>query len=216
MTLRCISVTCFQRFTPSVGTKQTTERPGEVFRDGSQTVGFGLLMAIRKRCQKLKFVHQMLCWVLRDWISCLFSSSSLWAGAAVTGQPASEPAPLCADLLCNWKNWREADSGGYRLWSRKCLFSASVLNSLEELSRHSHLSPAPGKLLSAPSLFLSPCPDSTCWVLSCRPPGQRSGRESGSLKNLIKCKQCPSVSVDDLRSLCWGFAFHYKSLTRHL
>lgn len=69
----------------------------------------------------------MLCWVLRDWISCLFSSSSLWAGAAVTGQPASEPAPLCADLLCNWKNWREADSGGYRLWSRNVYFQPLFL-----------------------------------------------------------------------------------------
>lgn len=68
-------------------------------------------------------------------------------------QPASEPAPLCPDLLCNWKTWREADSGGggggVSSLKPKCLFSASVLNSLAEMSRHSHLSPAPGKLLPA-------------------------------------------------------------------
>lgn len=39
--------------------------------------------------------------------------------------------------------------GGVSSLKPKCLFSASVLNSLAEMSRHSHLSPAPGKLLPA-------------------------------------------------------------------
>lgn len=42
-------------------------------------------------------------------------------------QPASEPARLCPDLLCNCKNWREADSGGYRLWSLNVYFQPLFL-----------------------------------------------------------------------------------------
>lgn len=88
------------------------------------------------------------------------------------------PAPLCPDLLCNTKNWREADSGGYRLWSLNVYFQPLFL--IVWRSRVDvHI------CLSAPALFLSACPDSTR-------SGQSSRRESNARTSLIKRKQRPS------------------------
>lgn len=54
-------------------------------------------------------------------------SSYLLSWCRSNSQPASAPALLCPDLLCNWKNWREADSGGYRLWSLNVYFQPVFL-----------------------------------------------------------------------------------------
>lgn len=103
------------------------------------------------------------------------------------------------DRLCK----EELERGRTRLIVSEatCLFSASVLNSLEVLSRRSHLSP--GSKLNAlsshsspssPSSSFSPppplCPDSTCWRSSCL---------GSEVSVLIKCKR--------LLRFCFYFVF---------
>lgn len=51
----------------------------------------------------------------------------LWASSAFNSQAASEPTPLSPELLCKWRNWREAGSGGCGLCSLNVYFQPLFL-----------------------------------------------------------------------------------------
>lgn len=147
-------------------------------------------------------------WVLRDWISCLFSSTLLFplSWCRCNSRPASEPAPLCPDLLCNWKNWREADSGGYRLWSLNVYFQPLFLivwRSWVDIHICHWLLANCSQLSSSLSVLIQPAEG----LLVVRVKGQGG---SASLRkswlNVNKVLQQFAV-WDNLCSLCWRFAF---------
>ena len=101
----------------------------------------------------------------------------------------SQPAPLRPDLLCNRENWREAESGGYRLRSLNVYFQPLFLIVWRSwVDIHiCHWLLAHGSQLPLSSSS-SRCPHLTSWVLLL---SSRSKVREGAWhwEAFIKCKQ---------------------------